>query len=196
MWQRSIGWIQFATPPATVHGCFFSRQHSSCLLNHQDTAQLFLIFIALWIIADTRPTPYSSDRLCILKTSVFQGVKKCLISPPIYPHRTDTPEYIVSGLVWFCNRVKPWKAITAIINVKQSQTGEAMFLQDTSYLVFLCRYSVCLGGCGETASQAEGERGSPHTGETLPAKDCPAESSLPSYTHDAANTKAAPSEGM
>lgn len=73
--------------------------------------------------------------------------------------------------------------------------GEILFLTDINDIQFLCRCSACLGGCGETASQTEGERRSPHAGEALPAKDCPAEPPLPSYTYLTANSAEAPSEG-
>lgn len=57
------------------------------------------------------------------------------------------------------------------------------------------RYSACLGGCGEAASQAEGERRGPHTGETLPAKDGPAKPPVPSHTQLTASSAEAPGEG-
>lgn len=73
--------------------------------------------------------------------------------------------------------------------------GERRFLNDTNDVQFLCRCSACLGGCGATASQTEGERRGPDAGEALPAKDCPAEPPVPSYTQLTASSAEAPSEG-
>jgi len=55
---------------------------------------------------------------------------------------------------------------------------------------------VCLGCCGEAASQIEGEGGGPHSGEANPAKDCPAEPLVPSHTQLAASSAEAPSKGI
>lgn len=55
---------------------------------------------------------------------------------------------------------------------------------------------MCLGGRGETASQAEGARGSPHSGEAVPAEDGLAEPLVPSYTQPAASSAEALSEGI
>lgn len=73
--------------------------------------------------------------------------------------------------------------------------GESRFLNDTNDVQFLCRCSACLGGCGATASQTKGERRGPDAGEALPAKDCPAEPPVPSYTQLTASSAEAPSEG-
>lgn len=55
---------------------------------------------------------------------------------------------------------------------------------------------MCLGGGGETASQIEGKRRGPHSGETIPAEDCPAEPTVPSYTELTASSTEACGEGI
>ena len=90
--------------------------------------------------------------------------------------------------VWVCVRVTQRL-------LQHTPREETLCLSDTNDIRFLCRYSACLGGCGEAASQVEGERRGPHAGEALPAEDGPAEPPVPSYTQLTAGSAEVPSEG-
>lgn len=152
-------------------GIFFSDEHSSCPLK-PPKHNLFLILITLWI---------STDRMSywFLKTDAMQLTFHSLLSK-----------------VGVCVRVtQQLLQHVEAVTVTQSQTGGILFLNGTNDIQFLCRYPACLGGCGATTSQTEGERRGPHAGETLPAKDCPAEPPVPSYTQLTASSAEAPGEG-